>query len=362
MTDTLDQQRVARIVLALAFAALGLWIVEGFVRAVLWGAIIAIAVAPLAARAEARLPGRRTLLAGGFTLAIALLIVVPLVLGVVQAAMEAHQLADWLAQVRRDGIPLPAFAAKLPVGRDAVATWWQATLASPDAASGSLDRISVAARDHSRLLGAGLLRRVVAFTFALLTLFFLLRDRTSIAIQARIAGERLFGAAGERVAEQILLSVRGTINGLVLVGIGEGVVMALIYLAGGVPHPVLLGLLTGVSAAIPLGAAVVIVIAGLLLLATGATIPALVVTAVGLVFVVVVDHTIRPALIGGTTRLPFLLVLIGILGGVETLGLIGLFVGPAVMAVLVMLWRELVSAPPRDARSEPSAPSPTTRA
>ena len=51
-------------------------------------------------------------------------------------------------------------------------------------------------------------------------------------------------------------------------------------------------------------------------------------------------NTLWPALIGGTTRLPFLWVLLGILGGVETFGLLGLFLGPAVMAALVLLWRE----------------------
>ena len=61
---------------------------------------------------------------------------------------------------------------------------------------------------------------------------------------------------------------------------------------------------------------------------------------IGLVVVGIADHFVRPALIGGATRLPFLWVLIGILGGVETLGLLGLFVGPATMAVLMMLWRE----------------------
>ena len=69
---------------------------------------------------------------------------------------------------------------------------------------------------------------------------------------------------------------------------------------------------------------------------------AVIVLAIGFAVVGVADHFIRPALIGGATRLPFLWVLIGILGGVETLGLLGLFVGPATMAVLVMLWREAV--------------------
>jgi len=83
-------------------------------------------------------------------------------------------------------------------------------------------------------------------------------------------------------------------------------------------------------------------IAGFALLTQDALGQAIAVVAIGLAVVGVADHFIRPALIGGATRLPFLWVLVGILGGVETLGLLGLFVGPATMAVLVMMWREYV--------------------
>jgi len=82
-----------------------------------------------------------------------------------------------------------------------------------------------------------------------------------------------------------------------------------------------------------------------LLLAGGAVVPAAIVVAAGFVVTFVADHFVRPALIGGTTRLPFLWVLLGILGGVETFGLLGLFVGPAVMAALILLWREFTEGP-----------------
>jgi len=79
-----------------------------------------------------------------------------------------------------------------------------------------------------------------------------------------------------------------------------------------------------------------------MLLGSGSVGGAVTVIVVGLVVVGIADHFVRPALIGGSTRLPFLWVLIGILGGAEMLGVLGLFVGPAVMAVIVMLWRDLV--------------------
>jgi predicted PurR-regulated permease PerM len=101
---------------------------------------------------------------------------------------------------------------------------------------------------------------------------------------------------------------------------------------------------------IPFGAALIFAIAALLLLAQGAAGAAIAVVVIGLAVVFVADHFIRPGLIGSATQLPFVWVLIGILGGVETLGLIGLFVGPATMAVLVMLWRDYIAAiSPKDA-------------
>jgi predicted PurR-regulated permease PerM len=83
--------------------------------------------------------------------------------------------------------------------------------------------------------------------------------------------------------------------------------------------------------------------AALWLFVHGATVSAVGVAAFGFVVVFVAEHFVRPVLIGGSTRLPFLLVLFGILGGAETFGLIGLFVGPALMTVLTMLWAEWVA-------------------
>jgi len=66
------------------------------------------------------------------------------------------------------------------------------------------------------------------------------------------------------------------------------------------------------------------------------------------VVVFVADHFIRPVLIGGAIRLPFLWVLLGILGGLETFGILGLFLGPAIMAALISLWREWTGPHPVD--------------
>ena len=350
MTEPCPDSRVsyhrrARIILSLGMLALGAWIIHGFFEALAWGGVIAIAVSPFYRRIEMRWPRlkRHGVLPALATLMVALIVLVPVALGLFRAIAEAQDVARFFANARENGIPVPGWLGHLPIGADAAVGWWQAHLATPEGAHAQFARIdNQSLMYHGRLIWWSTLHRAVTFFFMLLTLFFVLRDGDLLIAQFRSAAHRLFGPSGERIGRQVVQSVRGTIDGLVLVGLGEGAVMTIAYVALGVPHPILLGMATAVAAMIPFGAAVMFAIAAFALLTQDALGQAIAVVAIGMTVVGVADHFIRPALIGGATRLPFLWVLVGILGGVETLGLLGLFVGPATMAVLVMLWREYV--------------------
>jgi len=339
------QARIARGVLIALLILLGLWLLLPFLPALVWALIVAVAIDPLVKRAERRFATPHpNLIAAGFTLALTLLVMVPIAFGVAQGAREVQDMAHWMAAARDHGLPPPAWLAQLPWGSGEATAWWRANLSDPAAARMHYHSFGgMLWSAQSRLIGIGLLHRSVVFAFTLLTLFFLIRDRDTVVAQCRTMSDRLLGPTGERIGQQALLSVRGTIDGLVLVGLGEGAAMALVYMLLGVPHPLLLGAATAIAAMIPFGAAVMFVIAALLLLAQGAIGSAIAVVVIGLVVVGIADHFLRPAMIGSATRLPFLWVLLGILGGVEALGLLGLFVGPATMAVLVMLWREFVA-------------------
>jgi len=336
-------QGAARVVLVLALSALGLWILHGFLPALAWAVVLAIALWPLYARLERRFPpGRHNLLLPTLmTAAVALVFLAPLAILGVQAAREAHDVAEFVRSAEANGIPAPEFVQHLPYGAAQATTWWNNNLGHAQAGSDLLHRFeNHSVVGASRNFGREVVHRIVLFGFSLVALFFLFRDWRTVTEQARVACDRLFGPRGERVARQMVASVHGTVDGLVLVGLGEGFILGVVYYFAGVPHPVLLGAFTAVAAMIPFGAAVAIAIAALLLVAAGSVKAAIVVAVAGLVVTFVADHFVRPALIGGTTKLPFLWVLLGILGGVETFGLLGLFVGPAVMAALVLLWRE----------------------
>jgi predicted PurR-regulated permease PerM len=344
-------QSLARLALFLALAGLGIWVLHHFIPALVWAVILAIALGPLYARAERRWPpGRHNLLLPLlFTAAVALVFLIPLVVLGVQAAREAHDVVAWARSFEKSGIPVPDFLGHLPFGAAQAQAWWGENLSHPAAGSELLHRFdNSSVIGVTRSLGAQIVRRVVLFGFTLVALFFLFRDGRAVAAQVLAASAKLFGPRGERVARQMVASVHGTVDGLVLVGLGEGVLLGIVYYFTSVPHPVLLGALTAVAAMIPFGAPLVFGLAAAILLANGAVVPAVVVVAAGFVVTFVADHFVRPVLIGGTTRLPFLWVLLGILGGVETFGLLGLFLGPAVMAALILLWRDFTQGAPME--------------
>ena len=342
--DTLMRgQGMARVALSLALIALGAYTLEGFLRALAWAAILAVATWPLFMRTQERLGmGRHNLLLPLlFTLGAALLFVVPLALVAVQAGHEARVVAHWITEARQHGAAAPDWLGRLPLGGQQALDWWNANLAQPEDAAALLERMDRAeVLQASRRLGGQVARRAVLFAFTLVTLFFLYRDGASLVTRMQVASRRLVGRHGELVGQQIISSIHGTVNGMVLVGLGVGAVLGIGYALAGVPHPVLMGGLTAVAAIIPLAAPVVLGVASLLVLAAGSTGMAIGLFAFGMVVIFVADHAIRPVLIGGSTKLPFLWVLLGILGGVETFGLLGLFLGPAIMAALILLWRD----------------------
>ena len=335
-------QRAALGVLVLCLVLLGFYTLWGFLPALAWAAVFAVALWPLYRRVLARTgAGRATLVSAAFTLGVALVFVVPVVLVGVQIAREAQAASEWVRTAQEKGIPEPDALQELPVGQAQVGAWWQQNLADPGAARALLQRVSHGrAGSAGREVGEQVARRLTQFAFMLLTLFFLFRHGEVVSAQLRRAATRTFGARGEQIGMQIIASIHGTVNGLVLVGFGEGVVLGVVYAVAGVPHPTVFGALTALAATIPFAAPVVFGVAALVLAAGGSLAWAAGVLVAGMVVTFSADHFIRPALIGGATRLPFLWVLLGILGGVEAWGLIGLFVGPAIMAALMLLWRD----------------------
>jgi predicted PurR-regulated permease PerM len=347
-------QRAARLVLAALLILLGLWILHRYLAALAWAAVLAIALWPLYQRLIRALGGRgqRVLAPLVVTLATGLVFIVPFVYAAVEAAREAHVLAQFLVDAQRTGIPVPAWISELPGIGYPLDEWWRSNLSDPKSAEQLLGRIYARVpAESARDVAGQILHRLILFGFTMLTLFFLFRDGAAFSQRLIELSDRVLGAQGERVGRHMVQAVLGTVNGLVFVGLGEGVLLGIAYILAGLPHPVSVAVLTGILAVIPFGAPVVFGAAALYLAAAGSTAAGLAVLVTGLVVVFVADHFIRPVLIGGAIRLPFLWVLLGILGGLETFGILGLFLGPAIMAALISLWREWTLSPAHESET-----------
>ena len=347
-------QGAARVVLSLALLGLGLFVLSNYLRALVWALVLAIALWPLYERARLRAPAklRGEILPLLFTALVGFVFLLPFVVLVVEAARELHEIIDYGKQVEQAGFPVPDFIAHLPVASKAASEWWTAHLAHAGWAKDAMHQIDTGSnRSLGRDIGKDAVHRVVLFGFALLALFFLFRDSETIIAQCRRASETIFGPRGERVARQVIASIHGTVNGLVLVGIGEGVLLGVVYFFTKVPHLILFGAFTAVAAMVPFAAAIAFGLAALTLLGSGSVVSAVIVIVAGFLVTFTADHFVRPSLIGGTTKLPFLWVLLGILGGVETFRLLGLFLGPAIMAALMLVWRDLTDPEASDARA-----------
>ncbi len=330
-------QRAALLVLTAALALLAIWILRHFLPALAWAAVLAIATWPLYARLLHLLPGARQqalwvpLL---FTLLVGLVFVLPLTLFAIEVGRETLVLLRWAGTIEETGLAVPDWLQHLPFG-GYVAEWWRTSLADPAAAKEMIGRINRGVLfEWTRSIGIQLLARSTILIFTLLALFFLYRDGGSFARQLAALARRVFGPAGEQVGQNVVAAIRGTVDGLVLVGLVEGLLLGIGYAVAGLPQATLLGAATFIFG-----------LCALFLLAQSSVAAAATLAGYGVVITFVADHFVRPALIGGAVRLPFLWVLLGLLGGVESFGLLGLFLGPAVMAALMALWREWAAMP-----------------
>jgi predicted PurR-regulated permease PerM len=325
--------------------AAGLFVAQRFLLPLLWAGVLCVATWPLYRRLLA-LCGMRAALASAILVAvIACLFVVPAFIGLQQAIREAPLLAQFIADANSQGIAAPAALKRLPLVGDAVWQWWQVTLAQPHGLAHIFSEDG-ALHLHStstmlRHFGGQLLHRLVDFGFALLCLFFFYKNGEALHAQIAAIGMRRLGPRRwGRYHPMVPVAIRATVNGLVLVGLAEGLLIGIGYALAGLASAALWAAATGILAIIPFGAPVIYLSAAALLAVQGHAGAAVGVALWGSIVLFAADHLVRPNIIGNATRLPFLAVLFGILGGVEMLGLVGLFVGPVIMALVVTLWRE----------------------
>ncbi|HEY8156123.1 MAG TPA: AI-2E family transporter [Myxococcota bacterium] len=351
---------VARVGAGIGLAVAALIVLQPFLIPVAWAAIAAYTTWPLFVWVSRR-TGRPRIAAALLTAAVAFGLGVPLAWVLATVANEASHLVLLLQASASQPLTLPDWISSRSWLREPIeqlrATWLADSHAVRDLFTQNLSEIS------SRLLSlaGGLARNVLQLAVTLMALFVLYLDGERVLAQARRLAGIFFPAAPEDFVDDIGAVVRAVVFGLLGTALAQGAIAAIGFVIFGVPSPVLLGMLTALASFLPFGPTLVWMAAVVGLVLAGETGAAIGMTVWGALLVSTVDNVLRPLLISGPTQIPFLLVLFGVLGGLSTLGLLGLFVGPVVLSVAFALLAEFGKRPelnpPSGARSAPP-PSP----
>ena len=333
-----------RIILGIALGSLlllGVMVLRPFIIPVVWAMILAYVTWPLYRRLRSLLGGNANLSALLMTAALSAAFVLPLLwmIGLLRddLAVAYRAISAYLNQGPQ---PLPETITQIPwLGnwlQDLMNRWGE----NPDLLQQQLGQWLRQSFDELGVVVGGVGRNVFKFGFAILTVFFLYRDGEVVLAQSRRVLRQFLGERGGAYLQAVAVTLKAVVYGLVLTALAQGFLAGLGYWVAGVKAAVLLGALTALVALIPFGTPLVWGTVGVSLLLEDQLWAGIGLLIWGAVVVSWVDNLIRPLVISSATRIPFLLVLFGVLGGITAFGLVGLFIGPAILAVLMAVWRE----------------------
>jgi predicted PurR-regulated permease PerM len=323
---------------------LSVWIIHGFFQPLAWAAMLATATWPIYRRFAAWMPSRMasSLTPAVFTLLVSAFVLAPMVFAFGALALQVQSLLDQLALADKVGLAAPAWLESLPWVGARLAERWIALLGTPGGLS-SWVHDSAALMGWVSTLGHFAAHHLFIISFSVIFLHFAYRDGDELVTRL----DRLLrGTIGDSVApylELVVRAVRAMVVSMVAVALFSGVCTGIIYAVAGVEHAAVWGAVTGLFAMIPYLGYVVVAGVACSLAGGGAATSALVVFVLGCIAHFVGDKVLRPVLVGNAVKLGFAWVLMGSLGGLELMGLLGVLLGPVVLALGSSLWRHWVS-------------------
>jgi predicted PurR-regulated permease PerM len=337
-----NQHDLARATLAVLFMvgllAASFWILSPFMPALIWGTMIVVATWPLMLRVQERLWRRRWLAVTVMTIVLLLIFIIPLSLTIGTIVTNADEIAGWTQSLGNVRLPEPPeWLQKLPlVGHKAESTWRELAATAPEVLR---QKLAPYARDVARWLVAE------AGSFGMLTVHFLLTVVISAILyaqgEAAAAGMRRFsrrlgGAYGEEMVHLAAQAIRAVALGVVVSAIIEAALGGIGLAVAGVPFAAILAALIFIFSVAQIGPGPVLIgaIAWLYWKGDSGWATALIVWSL---LIVGVDNVLRPILIKAGADLPLLLIFAGVIGGLVAFGLVGIFVGPMVLAVAYRL-------------------------
>jgi predicted PurR-regulated permease PerM len=333
-------RRLISAVLLAGLVLLGFRVIAPFIVPVVWASILAYVSWPAYGWLVRKLRGRELLAAVIMTILVSAAVIVPIawlaVLLRIDLVHAYHEVQEMLA----GGVQVPPAILKLPWIGDQLRDLSDRIAQDPHALGLELRKLSDRSFDQIARVVGDIGRNAVKLAFAVLTLFFLYRGGESFAGQVARALGQVLGPRVDHYLTAIGQTVKAVVYGLGFSALVQGVLAGLGYWIAGLGAPIFLAALTIILGIIPFAVPILWGGVALWLVLTGHTVAGVGLGVWGAVVIFCTDHFVRPLLISRGASIPFLIVLFGVLGGLASFGLVGLFIGPVILAILLAIWRE----------------------
>jgi len=318
------------------------WILRPFLPAVVWATMVVVATWPALRAVQARLWGKRALAVAVMTLLMLAILAAPVTMAVVAVVERADDVVAWTRAMVARGVPgPPAWIAGLPLVGQKISAEWSAVASTPpeDIAGRVTPYLAgVIAWLFSQAGGLGVLLLQFLLTVAVSAMLYAQGEAAGAGVLA--FARRLAGEQGARVVILSAGAIRAVALGIVVTALVQSAVGGIGLAVTGVPHPLLLASIMVVLGIAQIGPWPVLFGAVVWLYVEGQTFWGTVML-VWAVLTTSLDNILRPILIKRGADLPLVLILAGVLGGLVAFGLVGLFVGPVILAVtytLLVAW------------------------
>ena len=322
------------------FAWFSLQLIAPFFLFLLWAVVLTVALYPAYSWLAARLGGRKLLSAVLITL-VCLAIVIGPVAVLVVSLVETLQV--WFQGITGDGLklpPLPQKLADLPIVGDRITELWDLATRSLELFFEKVGPMVVPAGGRILSMLASLSGSVLFFVVSIILAGCLFVPGPGLAHGAKRFADRIIAPRGAEFVDLAGATIRNVSRGVIGVAVIQGLLTGVLLIAFSVPLAGVLTFIALILCIIQIGPALVIIPTIIWAWSSWDFVPALVFTVL-MVPVMLVDNVLRPILMSRGLDVPMLIILIGVLGGTIAHGLLGLFLGPVVLAVfyeLVIAW------------------------
>lgn len=350
MQELTARSFIRRALFALFVVSLGagVWLVlSPFLVPIAWAGILAYASWPLYRKLLVGLRNRPNVAALIMTLAMVMAAILPMLWLFIALNTELTVAIGAITKkLTSGGISLPHFITDLPILGADIKLWFYKVTVDPAHFKAEVHALLSHADQAVIDIIGGIGRNLAKMGFAMITLFFAYRGGENFLTQSERILESMLGLRVQRYFQAAGDATRGVIYGIVLTALAQGLVAGLGYWAVGLDAPLMLAAITVLFSMIPFATPLVWGSLGLWLLLTGDTTAGVGLLLWGTLVVSWVDNVVRPIVLAKNVKIPFVLAFFGVLGGLSAFGLVGLFLGPVILAVAFAVWQEWLEAHP----------------